>query len=318
MFDVLMRLWVDVSGAVYEAAVQPLLYDAGLMRYAERMQEWVDFALLGIVQMVLVYAVCRPLEAWRPVEAVTDGRAVWTDVLYTMIARLGLLPLIAFVALSSAEYWLNGVLADAGIIPPTLESLIPGLREAPVLALLLYIVILDFGEYWRHRFQHMFGWWYALHSVHHAQRQMTFWSDDRNHLLDDAIAALWFGALALLIGVPPVQFVLIVMLRQLGESLSHANARIDFGKVGERLVVSPRFHRLHHGELSAGAHGRNYAVLLPVWDWMFGTADFDRAHYPRTGDPDAPESLATGGWLAQQRDGLRQLWRALRGRGRAA
>jgi sterol desaturase/sphingolipid hydroxylase (fatty acid hydroxylase superfamily) len=183
----------------------------------------------------------------------------------------------------------------------------------PLVALLLYVVILDFGEYWRHRFQHMFGWWYALHSVHHAQRQMTFWTDDRNHLLDDAIAAVWFGAVALLVGVPPVQFVLIVMLRQLAESLSHANARLDFGRVGERVLVSPRFHRIHHGELSAGAQGRNYAVLLPVWDWLFGTADFDRTSYPRTGDPMAPESLATGGWVRQQVDGLRELGRALRG-----
>jgi sterol desaturase/sphingolipid hydroxylase (fatty acid hydroxylase superfamily) len=314
MLDPLIRLWVDVSGAVFEGAVQPALYAAGLMMWADDVQEWLDFALLGIVQIVLVYVVCRPLEAIRPVEAVTDSRAIWTDVIYTLLARLGLLPLIAFVLLSSAERMLNGWLADAGFVPPTLETLFPALREMPLLALLLYVVILDFGEYWRHRFQHMFGWWYALHSVHHAQRQMTFWTDDRNHLLDDAIAAVWFGAVALLIGVPPVQFVLIVMLRQLAESLSHANARLDFGRVGERLVVSPRFHRIHHGELSAGQHGHNYAVLLPVWDWIFGTADFDRKSYPRTGDPNAPESLATGGWLRQQIEGFRALGRALRRR----
>lgn len=314
MFDWLMRLWVDTSGAIYESAVQPALYAMGLMLWADRVQEWLDFALLGIVQIALVYAVCRPLEALHPVEEVTDQKAIWTDVIYTLLARLGLLPLIAFVALSWAERTLQGMLADTGFVAPTLETVFPTLREWPVLALLLYVVILDFGEYWRHRFQHSFGWWYALHSVHHAQRQMTFWTDDRNHLLDDAIAAVWFGVVALLIGVPPVQFVLIVMLRQLAESLSHANVRLDFGRVGERLMVSPRFHRIHHGELSAGENGRNYAVLLPIWDWMFGTADFDRKSYPRTGDPGAPESLATGGWFRQQVDGFRELGKALRGR----
>jgi sterol desaturase/sphingolipid hydroxylase (fatty acid hydroxylase superfamily) len=312
MFDWLINLWVDASGAIYGSVVQPLLYAAGMMEYADRVGEWLDFALLGLVQIVLVYAVCRPLEAIRPVEAVTNPGAIWTDVVYTLLARLGLLPLIAFVLLSSAERTLNGWLADTGFVPPTLETLFPALREMPLLALLLYVVILDFFEYWRHRFQHMFGWWYALHSVHHAQRQMTFWTDDRNHLLDDAIAALWFGAVALLIGVAPAQFVLIVMLRQLAESLSHANVRLSFGAIGERVLVSPRFHRIHHGELSAGEHGRNYAVLLPVWDWIFGTADFDRKSYPRTGDPHAPESLATGGWLRQQVDGFRELAKALR------
>ena len=312
MFDWLMDLWVDTSGAIYESAVQPALYALGLMLWADRVQEWLDFALLGLVQIALVYAVCRPLEALHPVEPVTDNRAIWTDVVYTLLARLGLLPLIAYVALSSAERSLQGLLADTGFVAPTLETMVPALRDWPLVALLIYVVILDFGEYWRHRFQHMFGWWYALHSVHHAQRQMTFWTDDRNHLLDDAIAAVWFGVVALLIGVPPVQFVLIVMLRQLAESLSHANVRLSFGRVGERLLVSPRFHRIHHGVLSAGENGRNYAVLLPIWDWIFGTADFDRKSYPRTGDPQAPESLATGSWLRQQVDGFRELAKALR------
>ena len=104
-----------------------------------------------------------------------------------------------------------------------------------VLALVVYVVVLDFGEYWRHRAQHGFRWWWALHEIHHAQRQMTFWTDDRNHILDDVLAALWFGAIALLIGVPPGQFPIIVLLLRLGESLSHANVRLSFGRLGERL-----------------------------------------------------------------------------------
>lgn len=43
----------------------------------------------------------------------------------------------------------------------------------PLLALAIYIVIMDFGEYWRHRFRHTFGRWWALHSVHYAQTRMT-------------------------------------------------------------------------------------------------------------------------------------------------
>jgi sterol desaturase/sphingolipid hydroxylase (fatty acid hydroxylase superfamily) len=207
------------------------------------------------------------------------------------------------------------MVADSGFVPPTLETLIPGLREMPLAAFLLYVVILDFGEYWRHRFQHMFGWWWALHSIHHAQRQMTFWTDDRNHILDEVIGALWFGAIALLIGVPPGQFPLLVLIMRLAESLSHANVRLSFGRLGERLLVSPRFHRAHHGVLSVGRQGRNYAVLFPVWDWIFGTADFRREHYPRTGDPDAPEALATGGWLRQQAVGLRRMAGAILRRG---
>ena len=70
----------------------------------------------------------------------------------------------------------------------------------------------------RHRLSHQFRWWWALHSLHHAQRQMTFWSDDRNHVLDDLIAFVWFGVIALLIGVPPLQFPLLVLVLRFLES----------------------------------------------------------------------------------------------------
>lgn len=306
-----------LTGWLFERAVQPAMYALGLMDWADDAFEWLDFALIGLLTILVSYALCRPLEAWRPVEPVTDRRAVRTDVLYTLLVRLGLLPMIAFVLFASLAAWWEGMVADSGFIPPTLETVVPALREQPLLAFALYVVILDFGEYWRHRFQHMFGWWWALHSVHHAQRQMTFWTDDRNHVLDDVLGALWFGGLALLIGVPPGQFPLILLVLRVAESLSHANVRLDFGRLGERLLVSPRFHRLHHGVLSAGQHGRNYAVLLPVWDWLFGTADFRRDHYPRTGDPTGPEALATGGWLRQQAVGLRRMLGAIAG-GRGA
>jgi sterol desaturase/sphingolipid hydroxylase (fatty acid hydroxylase superfamily) len=308
-------LYAAATGWIFETLVQPPLYALGLMEWAEDLYAWLDFALFGLLGIAVVYLVCRPLEAWRPVEPVADARAVRTDMLYTFLARLGLLPLLAFVLLASLQSRWEGWLAEAGVMPPTLEELIPPLRDHPLLALLAYVVVLDFGEYWRHRAQHGLRWWWALHSIHHAQRQMTFWTDDRNHVLDDVLAALWFGGIALLIGVPPGQFPLILLLMRLAESLSHANVRLDYGRVGERLLVSPRFHRLHHGELSAGEHGRNYAVLLPVWDWLFGTADFRRGLYPRTGDPEAPEALVRGGWLRQQAVGLRRMVAALAGRG---
>ncbi len=296
---------------VFEAGLQPAMYSLGLMEWAEDAFDWLDFFVFGAVQVLVVYLVCRPLEAWKPVEREQSARLVRTDVLYTLLSRLGVLPLLGFVVFAAAQTRLDGWLTDTGWVPPTFESFFPALREAPLLSLAIYLVVIDFFEYWRHRFQHEWRWWWALHSLHHAQQHMTFWTDDRNHVLDDIIAAAWIGGLAVLIGVPPGQFPVILMVLRLAESLSHANARISFGPVGERLLVSPRFHRLHHGVLSVGALGRNYAVLLPVWDWLFGTADFRRGEYPATGDPEAPQAYVRGGWLRQQWVGMGQVARAL-------
>jgi sterol desaturase/sphingolipid hydroxylase (fatty acid hydroxylase superfamily) len=249
------------------------------------------------------------------VETWPDGRAIATDVLYTLIARIGLLPLVTFVLFYQAQVALNGFLADRGWVPPMLERLFPVLLGRPVLTFCIYVAILDFAEYWRHRLSHKLDWWYALHALHHAQRQMTFWSDDRNHLLDEVISFLWFTAVALLIGIPPMQFPLLVLLVRLLESMSHANTRISFGWLGDRLLISPRFHRTHHATTAAGRDSVNYGSVLPWWDMAFGTADFSRT-YARTGDPAADETLATGSYAAQQWTGLQQLARGLRPRPR--
>jgi sterol desaturase/sphingolipid hydroxylase (fatty acid hydroxylase superfamily) len=139
---------------------------------------------------------------------------------------------------------------------------------------------------------------------------MTFWSDDRNHLLDDTIGFVWFMGVALLIGIPPMQFPLLVLLLRFIESLSHANVRLRFGWLGERLIVSPRFHRAHHGLMAAGVGSVNYGGVLPWWDMLFHTADFSHDYVP-TGDPSAEEALATGTYAQQQFAGIRRMLRTL-------
>jgi sterol desaturase/sphingolipid hydroxylase (fatty acid hydroxylase superfamily) len=312
--------YLAVKVWLFETLLLPTLYAAGWMHWEEDAFEWLDFALLGALTVLVAYLVCRPLEAALPVErrAADEPSTVGTDVAYTLLNRLGLVPLFAFVALQPLEIAWEAFLADAGFIPPTLETAIPALRDWPLVTFALYVVIIDFAEYWRHRFQHRFGWWWALHSVHHAQRQMTFWTDDRNHLIDDLIGGFWFAGVAVLIGVPPGQFPLLLLVMRVVESLSHANVRLDFGRLGGRLVVSPHFHRVHHAlDHDAGsgarAHGCNFAVLLPVWDVIFGTARYGGA-YPPTGDRSGSERLASGSWWGTQVEGARRLARALTGR----
>lgn len=144
---------------------------------------------------------------------------------------------------------------------------------------------------------------------------MTMWSDNRNHLLDSLLVDALVVLVAQAIGVPPGQFVALVVIIQLSESFQHANLRLSFGSWGERLWVSPRFHRLHHsigiGHESRGPRtlgGHNFAVLLPVWDVLFGTANFENRFEP-TGLRDQLEQgrdYGRGFW-SQQWLGLKRL-----------
>ena len=271
--------------------------------------------LVGLLQLLVLIAVIGPLQRWRPVEAVVDSATIRTDMLYTVIHRLGLFRLVLFFTLSPLfDQWF-GALRVAGWETFQLDAMWPGVTDQPVVSLMMYLVALDFFNYWLHRSQHQFEWWWSLHSLHHAQRQMTMWSDNRNHLLDDVLRDTLMVVLAQLIVIAPGQFVAIVAFTQLSESFQHANLRLWFGRVGERLWVSPRFHRLHHaigiGHESAGKQtlgGHNFGVLLPWWDMLFGTANFEQ-RFEATGVRDQAEQgrdYGRGFW-SQQWQGIKRL-----------
>ena len=143
------------------------------------------------------------------------------------------------------------------------------------------------------------------------------WSDNRNHLLDSILSDSLIVLAAQLIGVAPEQFIIIVAFTQLSESFQHANIRLGFGWLGERLWVSPRFHRLHHsigiGHESHGPKtlgGHNFGILLPFWDMLFGTANFE-PRYDATGIRDQVEKNRDygAGFWSQQWLGLKRLAR---------
>ncbi len=297
-----------LAGQIHEAVVLPALYSLDMMAWDDVAYGWVLFALYGVAQVAVTLAICAPMERLARLESWPDSRAVTVDILYTLINRIGVMPLVTFVLFYQLQVWLSGVLTDHGYVPPTLEAAFPVLMGHQALTFCIYVLVLDCADYWRHRLSHSFRWWYALHAVHHAQRQMTFWSDDRNHVADDLIAFCWFLVLGLLIGIPPMQFPLIILLLRLLESISHANARVSFGRLGDRLLISPRFHRAHHGIRAAGQASCNYGAIFPFWDMMFGSADFAR-QYAQTGDPSAEEAMATGTWWEQQAAGFRRLFR---------
>jgi sterol desaturase/sphingolipid hydroxylase (fatty acid hydroxylase superfamily) len=268
-------LFVDV--------VQPLLFKFGWMDYDEDTYDALYPVIVGLLTIVAMYGLLRPLEALRPVERWENRKALRVDVLYTWVTKLGLFNLFFFVAFqpifANSQVWLR----YHGIANVNLDTLWPGVTSKPIVAFAIYLIVLDFAGYWYHRWQHRFGVWWELHAVHHSQRQMSLWCDDRNHLLDDVIQAGFFAAIALAIGIAPTQFVVLTAVTNFAQSVQHTNARLPFGPLLERLIVSPSFHRRHHavGYGHEGtAYGCNFGVLLPWWDMLFGTASWNRTVEP--------------------------------------
>lgn len=326
----LTDLFGNAQQWLFETVVQPLVFALGLGGWLEDAFVATGWLLVGLLQIAAMLVLIAPLQRLRPVERVTDRRAIHTDILYTLIHRLGLFRLALFFTLEPWMDELFGWLRVAGLSTWHLDGLWPGVTDQAWVSFVLYLLVFDLVDYGIHRGQHRFQWWWNLHALHHSQRQMTMWSDNRNHLLDDLLRDVILVAVAQLIGVGPGQFVAIVALTQLSENFHHANLRVWFGRVGERLWVSPRFHRRHHSigigheappqagdppaapGVGARLGGVNFGVLLPWWDMLFGTADF-ALRYDPTGIRDQVEPGARGvrdygqGFWRQQWLGLLRL-----------
>lgn len=301
---------------LFETAVQPLAFGLGAGNLLEDGFVATGWLLAGLLQIVVMLLVIGPLQRLWPVERVTDRHAIGIDVIYTLIHRLGLFKLVMFF---SVELWLTqgiGWLRAHGLPTLQIDQLWPGVTDRAWVSFLIYLVVFDLIGYLIHRAQHRWHWWWQLHAVHHSQRQMTMWTDNRNHLLDSVITDVIFVCAAILIGVAPAQFVALVAVTQLLESLHHANLRWSWGWLGNRLLVSPSFHRRHHGialghepgSQPLSPYGANYGVLLPWWDLLFRSADW-RPGLDATGiDDQVLQGRDYGrGFWAQQWLGLRRL-----------
>ena len=315
--DWITGIFAMAQGWLFETLVQPVLFALDMGSLFEDAYVATAWFMLGVIQIIILLTVIGPLQRWRPVEgrpSPSERAGIRTDILYTLIHRLGLFKLALFFTLGPWFDEIFGALRTAGYGTFHLDQLWPGVTDVGVVSLLIYLVVFDFVAYLTHRAQHQFEWWWRLHSLHHSQRQMTMWSDNCNHLLDSILMGSILVVVAQLIGVASDQFIVIVALTQLSESFQHANLRLWFGRVGERLWVSPRFHRLHHsigiGHETRGTTlgGHNFGVLLPWWDMLFGTANFEQ-RYDATGIRDQVEKnrdYGRGFWN-QQWLGLKRL-----------
>lgn len=306
MLDSLIHLFTLVQTLIHEQLVQPLLFEAGWMHWSEMAFDALEWVLIGLLEIAAMLVILGFLERRMPAEPALGRRDWQVDVTYSLLRRLGLVPLMAFALFTPMVDAIEAQLRFIGVSRLQIDRIWPGVTDSPIGSFLLYLVVFDFVDYWLHRAQHRWSWWWALHAVHHSQRQMTFWTEDRNHVLDDLLRDGVMALVAVAIGVPPAQFIGIVVVSRLLQSLQHANLRWRFGTIGERLLVSPSFHRLHHAVdygHDGPARGCNFAVLLPVWDVIFRTADYRPGFVP-TGIRDQVEGRDYGAgfwrqhWLA--------------------
>ncbi len=113
-------LLTPLQAFLFEHWVEPLFQYMGLQAYVESAYDAIYLLLLGVIEILILVVVFRPLEALKPVENWPDRRSVAIDILYTLLHRLGFIPLALFFILWPITYSLDRNLRLHGFIPLSL------------------------------------------------------------------------------------------------------------------------------------------------------------------------------------------------------
>ncbi len=177
---------------------------------------------------------------------------------------------LAALAMISASVWGEFVIWLGTIFPsPLIRLAAPAGAVEETARVVLVLVVYDFFAYWAHRLQHTLPFFWALHQFHHEDSHMNSTTSLRVHIINVPFVQLFvLVPMMWLLGMDanslPVYFIVGIFL-----ALSHIDLDIGFGPL-TKLLVSPRYHRIHHAQERA-LHDLNFATLLPLWDILFGT-----------------------------------------------
>ncbi len=139
----------------------------------------------------------------------------------------------------------------------------------PVAAVwILALIGWDFCFYWLHRLHHKFTILWAVHVVHHEGEHFNLSLAMRNSWYSSLASVPFFVPLALL-GVPVEMFITVSVVHYGIQLMNHSALTPDLGFL-ERILVTPKHHRIHHVADRAWSDS-NYAGSFVIWDKLFGT-----------------------------------------------
>lgn len=247
--------------------------------------------LQRMIQIGWIWALLVPIELLWPLAA----QVSW-------VARLRGLTLSTLYFLSTAILALAiaAGLSAAGARPVFAFAFHPATPAQHVLYIAgctaLSVMMFDFFYYWLHRAQHR--WLWRFHAVHHAIEDLsavnTYW-----HWTEELFRAPFLTIPVTLLtpsGMEVLPWAAGVVTLQ--SYFVHSQTRLHLGPFW-RVVMDNRFHRVHHS-IEPVHRDRNFGVLTPVWDWIFGTLYVPaKGEWPATGIAEAPEVDGLGDYLTR-------------------
>ncbi|MCA9127028.1 MAG: sterol desaturase family protein [Planctomycetales bacterium] len=157
------------------------------------------------------------------------------------------------------------------------------------------LLLTDFVQYWIHRAFHRIPWLWRFHAIHHSAEKMDWLAGSRLHLIDIVLTRGLTYMPLFVLGFIDTALLAYGVIVTLQATFIHANLRFTFGPL-RYWIVTPQFHHWHHSD-QAEAIDKNFAVHLPIWDWLFGSFHLPGKRWPQSYGIDGAKP--TEGFLRQ-------------------
>ena len=214
--------------------------------------------VLAIEVAVLGYAKSSVYRLLHPT------RSTWTDILWFALRVLGLNGIILSI-LSLGTTTVVARLAERYLGFHVLLRV-----ENPIGRFVLYVVAVDFLEYWVHRARHQIGWWWEFHKAHHSAEEFNAITTTRGHPFDGVAMAITTAVPIAVLGGSMLESIPVLTLFAAHAGLTHSMLPWRWGWFGRYVVFPPTGHRIHHSALPEHMD-KNFGAIMPIWDWIFGT-----------------------------------------------
>jgi sterol desaturase/sphingolipid hydroxylase (fatty acid hydroxylase superfamily) len=144
--------------------------------------------------------------------------------------------------------------------------------------LALAAVIVEFFQYWLHRFMHERDALWRFHATHHSAPRLYFLNAARFHPIDILLDTSIGLAPLVVLGAPAESLALFALFGAVLGYLQHSNLELRLGPLNY-LFSMAELHRWHHSRSLRQAN-TNYGSNLSIWDLAFGTFFWPRDERP--------------------------------------
>lgn len=226
-----------------------------------------DWFVLNLFFLALLFVPLERMFARRDQRVFRKG---WrTDLGHFFVSHMGVQVSVLLTMVPSALLfrWLIGSPLQQAVAsqPLWLQSV-----EALVLA--------DLFAYGSHRLFHAVPLLWRFHAVHHSCEHLDWLASSRLHIVDIVVTRAVAFVPLYVMGFAPAALVPYLVFASLQGIAIHSNLRFGFGPL-RYLLVTPQFHHWHH-TAEPDAIDKNFAIHLPLIDWLFGTYHLPGDRWP--------------------------------------